>query len=305
MRLSIITINYNNLYGLKKTAESVIAQTCKDFEWIVIDGGSTDGSKEILEDYSESITYWVSEKDRGVYHAMNKGILVAKGEYCLFLNSGDRLHSNEIVKLLLPELHTEDIISGDEWWVDENYNFIKVNTNPKALTPYRLLAGILWHQCTFIKRSLLQEHPYDETLKISSDWEEMFYELVVRKGTYRHIPIIVSDFIVGGMSENGKLIAEERGVVLDRYLTKKEQHTIALDYLSQSNFPMHNKQIAELAFSSLVNGWYNNKEFNEIFYKYKRYIFKGPSKYLFFIALCFMGQMTFAKRIYNLLRFAK
>ena len=305
MRLSIITVNYNNFQGLKKTVESVVAQTCKDYEWIVIDGGSTDGSKGLLDEYSGDITYWVSEKDRGVYHAMNKGMLAAKGEYCLFLNSGDRLHSKETVKVVLPELHTDDIISGDEWWVDENYSFKKVNTNPEALTPYRLLAGILWHQCTFIRRSLLIEHPYDESLKISSDWEEMFYELVVRKGTYRHIPVIVSDFTVGGISEDGKLIAKERAEVLDRYLTKKEQHIIALDYLSQCNDSFHNKQIAELAFSSFVNGWYNNKEYNELFYKYKNHIFRGSSKYSLFIGLCFMRQMTLAKKIYKFLKSRK
>ena len=72
MYLSIITVNYNNLSGLKKTLDSVISQTSKDFEWIVIDGGSTDGSKELLEEYSDKISYWVSEKDHGIYEAMNK-----------------------------------------------------------------------------------------------------------------------------------------------------------------------------------------------------------------------------------------
>ena len=91
MKLSIITINYNNKNGLQKTIDSVISQTFKDFEWIIIDGGSTDGSKELIEKYSQHITYWVSEPDKGIYNAMNKGIKVAKGEYLFFLNSGDYL----------------------------------------------------------------------------------------------------------------------------------------------------------------------------------------------------------------------
>lgn len=302
MKLSIITINYNNQNGLLKTAESIVNQTYREFEWIVIDGGSTDGSKHLLKTFSHYITYWVSEKDNGIYHAMNKGIKVAKGDYCLFLNSGDRLHSKDTIKDIIPELHTDDIISGDEWWVDENYNFKRINTNPEKLTPYRLLAGILWHQCTFIKRSLLIEHPYDESLKISSDWEEMFYELIVRKGTYKHIPYIVSDFIVGGISENRNLIANERGAVLDKYLSKKEQHTIALEHLSQYNDLKHNKQIAELAFSSLVNGWYNNREYNELFGKYKKMIFKGSMSYFVFIFLCFMGHMNFSMKLYKFIK---
>ncbi len=302
MKLSIITINFNNIDGLKKTAESVFTQTCPNFEWIVIDGGSTDGSKEYIEANSNKITYWVSESDRGIYHAMNKGMLVSKGEYCLFLNSGDRLHSNDTIRMVLPELHTEDIISGDEWWVDKNYVLKKVNTNPSCFTSYRLLVGILWHQCTFIKRTLLTNHPYDESLTISSDWEEMFYELVVQKGKYRHMPIIVSDFLDGGISENAQLIAKERAYVLNKYLSKKEQHTIALNHLGQFDDMNHNRKIAELAFSSIVNGWYSNNEFNDLFYPYKNHIYKGPKKYAFLIALCFMGQMNVAKRLYSFIK---
>ncbi len=89
MKLSIITVNLNNKDGLQKTIDSVISQTFKDFEWIVIDGGSTDGSKELIEKYSDYISYWVSEPDKGIYNAMNKGIKVAKGDYLEFLNSGD------------------------------------------------------------------------------------------------------------------------------------------------------------------------------------------------------------------------
>lgn len=302
MILSIITINYNNRIGLQKTFESVILQTCTDFEWIVIDGGSTDGSKEFLEEHSDKISYWVSERDRGIYHAMNKGASAAKGDYCLFLNSGDRLHSSDIIMKILPELHSEDILSGDEWWVDEYYAFKKVNTNPVILTSYRLLVGILWHQCTFIKRVRLLEHPYDESLKISSDWEEMFYELIVHKGTYRHLPYIISDFIAGGISENMDLIAIERSMVLDKYLSKKEQHTISLNHLCQFDDSKHNRQIAELAFSSFANGWYNNNEYIELFSKYRNQIFKGPLKYSFFIALCLGGKMNIANKIYRFIK---
>ena len=93
-KLSIITINYNNLEGLKRTVESVINQTSKEFEYIVIDGGSNDGSGAYIESKSEHIDYWVSEPDKGIYNAMNKGIAKASGEYLLFLNSGDHLFSN-------------------------------------------------------------------------------------------------------------------------------------------------------------------------------------------------------------------
>jgi glycosyltransferase involved in cell wall biosynthesis len=90
-KLSIITINYNNLEGLQRTVESVVNQTWQEFEYIVIDGGSTDGSADFIESQSETIDYWVSEPDKGIYNAMNKGIAKASGEYLLFLNSGDHL----------------------------------------------------------------------------------------------------------------------------------------------------------------------------------------------------------------------
>ena len=86
-RVSIITINYNNLEGLKRTVESVVNQIWQEFEYIIIDGGSTDGSAEYIENQKENFDYWVSEKDAGIYNAMNKGIKVATGEYLLFLNT--------------------------------------------------------------------------------------------------------------------------------------------------------------------------------------------------------------------------
>ena len=89
MKLSVITINFNNRDGLRKTIESVVNQTYNDFEYIIIDGGSTDGSVDVIKEYADRIDYWVSEPDKGIYNAMNKGIDVAKGEYCIFMNSGD------------------------------------------------------------------------------------------------------------------------------------------------------------------------------------------------------------------------
>ncbi|MEP7170167.1 MAG: glycosyltransferase, partial [Bacteroidota bacterium] len=94
---SIITVNLNNAAGLKKTIESVVTQTFNDVEYIIIDGASTDGSKEVIKNYETKISYWVSEKDTGIYNAMNKAIKKAKAEYCLFLNSGDSLTNKKVL----------------------------------------------------------------------------------------------------------------------------------------------------------------------------------------------------------------
>ena len=112
MTLSIITINYNNKEGLQKTITSVVSQTVKEFEWVVIDGGSTDGSKELIEKYTDHIDYYVSEPDKGIYNAMNKGIHASHGKYLQFLNSGDSLHDNDTIERVLPLLKDTDIYVG-------------------------------------------------------------------------------------------------------------------------------------------------------------------------------------------------
>ena len=98
MKYSIITVNYNNKEGLRQTIESVIHQTFRDFEFIVIDGGSTDGSADVLKEYDAQITYWVSEKDNGIYNAMNKGIAKATGDYLNFMNSGDCFYTSDVLE---------------------------------------------------------------------------------------------------------------------------------------------------------------------------------------------------------------
>ena len=112
-KLSIITVNKNNAEGLRKTIESVVCQTFKDFEYIVIDGASTDESVAVIETYLANVTYWVSKPDRGIYEAINKGIKVAVGEYCLFLNSGDYLSSDSILEKAFSYGFFEDIVYGD------------------------------------------------------------------------------------------------------------------------------------------------------------------------------------------------
>ena len=112
MKLSIITINYNHKEGLLKTIKSVVNQTYHDIEYIVIDGGSTDGSVDVVKQYEDSISYWVSEPDCGIYNAMNKGVAKATGEYCLFLNSGDSLHGTDSILEFVSKLSGEDLLMG-------------------------------------------------------------------------------------------------------------------------------------------------------------------------------------------------
>ena len=153
-KLSIITVNLNNAIGLRKTIESVVNQTFTDFEYIIIDGGSTDGSVDVIREYSEKITYWVNEPDKGIYNAMNKGIKIAKGEYLQFLNSGDFLIDNRVLKSIFDLERNEDVLYGEAVLGDNLEKKIKFPPSPKIIDHEYFWTNTLTHQSTLIKRTL-------------------------------------------------------------------------------------------------------------------------------------------------------
>ncbi len=157
-RLSIITINYNNAEGLLKTFASVFAQDFTDVEYLVIDGGSTDSSRQAIEANARNITYWVSERDAGIYHAMNKGIEKAKGEYLMFLNSGDFLLNDRILANAFDCIHTgrADIYYGNIQ-LEERDLSVKFHSYPQELTLDFWEHYTINHQAAFIKASLFNE----------------------------------------------------------------------------------------------------------------------------------------------------
>ena len=169
--LSIITINYNNLEGLKKTMSSICEQSFTDFEYIVIDGGSTDGSAAYIESRQSDVDYWVSEKDDGIYHAMNKGIAQARGAYLQFVNSGDWLFNATIIERMIPHLKRSDVIYGNLVKVfPDGSEVIDKGPKRKKINIDTFLWGTLNHGSAYIKAALFQKYGvYDEHLKIVSD----------------------------------------------------------------------------------------------------------------------------------------
>ncbi|WP_294590397.1 glycosyltransferase family 2 protein [uncultured Bacteroides sp.] len=213
-KLSIITISYNNAEGLNKTMESVIGQTLQDFEYVVIDGGSSDNSKNLIERKQEYISYWCSEKDSGIYNAMNKGIRKATGEYLLFLNSGDILHDPTVLEDIYPLLSGEDIVYGDLLFRGENGKG-HVFVYPDKLSIDYFLERSLGHPSSFIKRDLFSKDLYSESLKIVSDWEFFLKKIVLEKVSYKHIYRTISIFDTGGVSSQSlDLCNEEMEAVL-------------------------------------------------------------------------------------------
>ena len=196
MKLSIITINYNNKDGLQKTIDSVVCQTWRDFEWIIIDGGSADGSKELIEQYQQHFAYWCSEPDKGVYNAMNKGIEKAKGEYLLFLNSGDALYDNDVLQKVHALKLDADIISGQVERMD-NQQPLRIYDESILMQLYR---DTLNHQGTFIKRSLFNDLRYDESLKVVSDWKFWLETIIWRNSSLETIDLFVAKQDMTGVS---------------------------------------------------------------------------------------------------------
>lgn len=199
IKLSIITINYNNLRGLKKTCDSVIAQTWKDYEWIIVDGGSTDGSLEFIERYAAegNFAWWCSEKDAGVYNAMNKGIVKASGEYLIFMNSGDCFHDENTLRNVFSKEYVADVVYGDSYFVYEDKSILM--TRPEHFGLDFLLTDTIYHQSSFIKRELLKKNGYDEKYKIVSDWKAWIVWLLEGRN-FKHIDIPVADFDAQGIS---------------------------------------------------------------------------------------------------------
>ena len=236
MRLSIITVNYNNREGLRKTMESVISQTWKDFEWIIIDGGSTDGSKELIEEKQALLAYWCSESDRGIYHAMNKGIVKAKGTYLYFLNSGDVLYDKlSLEKVFQNEFSMNaDVVYGNAMQIENKRE--KLWKFPSRVDLEFLCYRNICHQSMFIKSNVLKEKGYDESFKIYADWAR-WIQLYLDGRTFQYVPIVVCGYEMGGLSNTPKLIDEEYkriiGLIpnscLKKYLSLNHQYKVILN----------------------------------------------------------------------------
>jgi glycosyltransferase involved in cell wall biosynthesis len=237
MIFTVITINYNNLEGLRHTIDSVVNQTYDNYEYIIIDGGSTDGSLDIIKRYNDFITYWVSEKDRGIYHAMNKGVTQAHGDYCIFMNSGDCFYDRDVLTNVSNVITNEGVVVGKV--VYDNDNIISPPPKFGELTLYHLYSGAIPHQGSFIKTDLLRKYPYDENLKISSDWKFFLQTLILDNCSIRYSDVFVARYDMHGFSSsNPELMLQEKEKVLSSIFPARVladyRHMKASECLTQS-----------------------------------------------------------------------
>lgn len=241
MTLSIITINRNNAAGLEKTMQSVAAQNIKEFEYIVIDGASTDGSVEVIKKYESRFAHlkWVSEPDTGIYNAMNKGLRMASGDYIQILNSADCLASEDVTERMLEALEKADcpsILYGNmikcfpdgRRWLDRSFA-------GQDITMLGMYTGTLNHDPAYIRRDLFEKYGYyDESLKIVSDWKWYLQAIILGGEKPQYVDIDVTLFDMTGISETNKeLDKREREQVLEQLFPK----AVLADY-ERYAFPM-------------------------------------------------------------------
>jgi len=231
MKYSIITVNFNNKEGLRKTIESVIHQTFRDFEFIIIDGGSTDGSVDVLKEYNSQIDYWVSEPDGGIYQGMNKGIMKATGEYLNFMNSGDCFYSLDVLEKVTSYHYDADFIVGKDYHYNNQTHQGHASIQPPRTTMIHFFVATLDHQSSFIKRELFNNSLYDECHKLVSDWIFFTEKIVKENKQVQFIPDIICRREEGGLSEQQR---ERNRKEIDEYLHHLLPYGVYEDYATLS-----------------------------------------------------------------------
>lgn len=229
MRISIITICYNNLQGMQLTAESIACQSAQQFEWVVVDGASTDGTLDYLRSLKRRPDLIISEPDEGIYDAMNKGMQAAHGEYLLYLNSGDALYNPHIMHHVLQMDMTADVVYGDLEFVGPKGRGIGYYSHRPTL-PY-LISTALGHPAAFIKASALRAvGGYDARQRIVSDWR-LWIEFHLRGFSFHHCGLCISSFMVGGVSTTHQtaMQAEKRAILTELGLNHETATSHATD----------------------------------------------------------------------------
>ena len=270
MTISIITINFNNRDGLERTIESVLCQTYSNIEYLVIDGNSTDRSKEVIEKYKDRISYWVSESDSGIYNAMNKGGMKATGDYLLFLNSGDTLYNENVIEYMAHQFADVDIVMGyiySEFEKKVCYDDVKF---PLTFWDFYKSCPIP-HPASFIKRDLYKSLLYDESFRIVSDWKFFLQAVIFKNCSYKMIPYVVTSFEDGGLSSNSVLCKEERNKVLSELFPER----VLLDYFKFTN-----------------GEGYNDSDYDTLFITIRKYNY---ASIVYFLSLLIVRFISFFK----------
>lgn len=199
MKISVVTVCYNAVSEIEETMLSVLNQTYPGVEYIVIDGGSTDGTVDIIKKYADRLAFWISEPDKGIFDAMNKGALHATGEYINYMNAGDRFFDQNVITDVIETLPTPvqpDVVYGD--WL-EKYPDGYVISHAKIENLKFTMA--LCHQAIFVKTSIMRSRPFDLTFKFAADFN-LLYQLFIENFNFHNSKKYVAIYDHSGQSSS-------------------------------------------------------------------------------------------------------
>lgn len=197
--ISVITVVYNNVKGIKVTIQSIISQSYKNIEFIVIDGNSRDGTIEVINNYKDKISKFISEPDKGIYDAMNKGIDLASGDYIIFMNSGDKFYDNNVLSVIFQNKENSDVIYGNHC-----QDFGTYKTTVKAKHPSVKESMPFCHQSVFVKSAILKKNKFNLLYKICSD-RDLFIKIFNQKPTYKYFDTNISIIEAFGTSNQNRI----------------------------------------------------------------------------------------------------
>ncbi|MBM6963901.1 glycosyltransferase [Phocaeicola plebeius] len=218
IKVTVITVCYNAYNTIENTITSIINQDYRNIEFIVIDGNSKDKTIDIVQKYKNRINKIISEPDKGIYDAMNKGIALATGDYCIFMNSGDSFFDYKSVSSAVPFLtENSDIVSG----IATLENQIWYPAKESELSLSFFVTKSLNHQATFIKTTLLKKIGYDSSLKIVADSIFFFKILILGNGSYKAIPVNIAKCEDSGMSGDREASYKELQMAIKTLLPQR------------------------------------------------------------------------------------
>ncbi|MCU0354011.1 MAG: glycosyltransferase [Cytophagales bacterium] len=221
--ISVVTVTYNAASVLEATMRSVFEQTFTDYEYLIIDGGSTDGTLEIIGQHASRLAYWISEPDAGLYDAMNKGLQVARGRYVWFMNAGDRIYDRDtMAKMFAAAPSDADVLYGDALFFDPTGRDLGLRSR---VTPHALPARLTWqsfrfgmvvcHQSFLMRRSLAPEYDLSHRYSADVDWEIRCLKAAKRTV---HTQLVLSRYLTGGFSrKNHRRSLQDRYIVLQKH----------------------------------------------------------------------------------------
>ena len=214
--ITIVTVVFNSYTYLEETIISVISQTYDNFEYIIIDGGSTDGTLDIIRKYEHTIDYWISEKDQGIYDAMNKSMSLITGEWVNFMNSGDMFFDKNVLQKIYLNLSGDIVYGNHAIYINDKYKYVEINVKK-----YSSIRNIpCCHQSLFMKKSLLLKFPFDLNYHIAGDYDQ-FLKCQYNGANVKHIPMTVSLFLDGGLSS-----VSRKKIIYEYYNIMKKYHKL-------------------------------------------------------------------------------